>query len=198
MGRKIVYRLLTVQDAASYHSIRLECLKNHPNNFGDTFEEEQRINSSRFLSELSQEQNYSFWYGAFDDKQLVGIAGFIQEKRLKTKHRGNLIQVYTSPTHSNQGIGNTLIKLTIEKAFDHPEIEQILLSVVYTNERAISIYKRFGFVEYGLIEDYFKTGEVYSSQLFMTLKRNDRLRLYKSKKEQMFKEFAIKWSELYR
>jgi len=198
MGRKILYRLLTVQDAASYHSIRLECLKNYPNNFGDTYEEEQRISSSRFLSELSQKQNHSFWYGAFDDQQLVGIAGFIQEKRLKTRHRGSLVQVYTSPSHSNMGIGNSLIKLTIEKAFENPEIEQILLSVVYTNEKAISLYKRFGFAEYGLIEDYFKSGEVYSSQLFMTLKRYDRPGLYKSKKEQLFKEFATKWSELYR
>src|SRR5690242_18306876 len=132
MGRKIVYRLLTVPDAAGYHSIRLECLKNYPNNFGDTYEEEQRISSSRFLSELSQKQNHSFWYGAFDDQQMVGIAGFIQEKRLKTRHRGSLVQVYTSPSHSNMGIGNSLIKLTIEKAFENPEIEQILLSVVYT------------------------------------------------------------------
>ena len=129
---------------------------------------------------------------------MVGIAGFIQEKRLKTRHRGTLIQVYTSPSHSNLGIGSTLIKLTIERAFENPEIEQILLSVVYTNEKAVSIYKRLGFVDYGLIEDYFKTGEVYSSQLFMTLKSKDRPGLYQSGKEQMFKEFTIRLSKLYR
>ena len=76
---------------------------------------------------------------------MVGIAGFIQEKTLKTRHRGTLIQVYTSPSHSNLGIGSTLIKLTIERAFENPEIEQILLSVVNTNEKAVSIFKRLGF-----------------------------------------------------
>lgn len=197
MTNQISYRLLTVSDAEGYHHARLECLKNHPDSFGDTFEEELNIEVSRFIKELTEENNHSFWYGAFDANKLIGISGFIQQKRIKTKHRGDLVQVYVYPAFTNQGIGRRLVKLTIDKAFENVEIEQILLSVVHSNDKAITVYKKFGFIEYGFIENYFKKDGAYSSQLFMVLPRHDHKNLHRIQKEQTFNDFLLKLRSLY-
>lgn len=189
---QISYRLLTLEDAESYHSIRLECLKNYPENFGDSYEEELLISDSRFRQELTQQNNHSFWYGAFDAGKLIGISGFIQQKRMKTKHRGDLVQVYVNPGFANRGIGSRLIQLTIDKAFESASVEKILLSVVYSNDKAIALYKKFGFVQYGFIENYFKKNDTYSSQVFMALSRHVYSNLERVQKEQVFNEFLLK------
>ena len=192
MSDEVKYRLLAAEDAERYHSLRLECLRNNPGNFGDSLEEELEVKTSRFKAELNQEKGVSFWYGAFSAGRLIGISGFIQQRRTKARHRGDLIQVYTSPGFANRGIGSALVKLTVEKAFSKPEIEQILLSAVQSNEKAIALYKKLGFVEYGSIENYFKKDGVYSSQLFMALWKNEAARLHQIQKENAYKQFALR------
>jgi ribosomal protein S18 acetylase RimI-like enzyme len=195
---KIDYRLLTDVDAQNYHDLRIECLKNHPENFGDTLDEELEAKGRLFTTELMDRKTHSFWYGAFDVNKLVGISGFKQQKRTKTKHRGDLIQVYTSPEYLNRGIATNLLRLTIGKAFEDERIEQIVLSVVSSNERAISLYRKFGFVQYGFLKDYFKKDEVYSSQMFLVLSRGDHEKLDHFQKEKAFNDFAGKLSRLFK
>lgn len=86
-------------------------------------------------------------------------------------HRGNLVQVYVDPSFSGQGIGSRVIDATIAKAFDNILIDQVLLSVVRSNGHAIKLYEKFGFVQDGIIEYYFKGAHHSSSQLFMALTR---------------------------
>ena len=165
----ISYRLLTSQDYSLYRKIRLSCLKNFPDNFGTTYEEESDQEIKNFAS---PESNY-FIYGAFDDDELIGICAFFREQRLKTRHRGDIRQVYIDPAYSGLGIARALLKITIEKAFEEKEIEQITLSVVSENQKAVSLYKQFGFVQYGFIEDYFKKDDLSTSQIFMILTRKN-------------------------
>ena len=197
MSNHIVYRLLTIHDAERYHQIRLECLRNHPDHFGSTYEEEMDIETTRFIKELTEENNHSFWFGAFDAEKLVGIAGFVQQKRLKTRHRGELVQVYVHPSMTHKGIGKELLTLTIDQAFSNTEIEQIFLSVVESNNKAVALYKKFGFVECGFIENYFKKDGIYSSQVFMVLPKLDFKDFGNNWKERTFNEFLLKLRSLY-
>jgi ribosomal protein S18 acetylase RimI-like enzyme len=172
--KQIKFRLLKSADLESYRRIRLECLTNHPEFFGDTYKEEEiHTSTNKFYKVLSSNDSNSFLFGAFSGNILIGICGFIQEERIKTIHRGNLVQVYVEPSFSGRGIGNTLIKLTIAKAFENILIDQILLSVVYTNDKAVNLYKKLGFVQYGMIENYFKEAGNSWTQLFMTLTREN-------------------------
>jgi RimJ/RimL family protein N-acetyltransferase len=198
MINNIDYRLLTHCDAASYQGLRLECLRNHPENFGDTLEEALEADASLFSTGLKDRNSCSFWFGAFFENKLIGISGFRQQKRTKTKHRGDLIQVYTSPAYEGRGVATNLLRLTIDKAFQDERIEQIVLSVVYSNERAISLYGKFGFVQYGFLKDYFKKDRVYSSQLFMVVSRGDHEKLDRFQKEKAFHNFAAKLSGLFK
>lgn len=170
---QISFRLLHLADLESYRRIRLECLTTYPDLFGDSYEEELSGVSDKIHKALSAYDGASFLFGAFFDKILVGICGFLQEGRAKTNHRGNLVQVYVDPSFSGQGIGSKLLKLTIANAFDNRLIDQILLSVVLTNNNAVMLYKKLGFVQYGVIENYFKHGDRSWAQLFMVLTRKN-------------------------
>jgi len=168
---QIIYRLLNSTDRDSYSRIRLECLTNYPDYFGDSYEEEINTGQSKFEKTFLLGNDHSFLYGAFSQGILIGISGFIQQKRIKTGHRGDLVQVYVDPSFSGRGIGSRLIALTIAKAFDNIFIDQILLSVVLSNDKATRFYKKYGFVLYGVIKNYFKTADHSWTQIFMTLTR---------------------------
>lgn len=171
----INFRLLDSKDRESYRQIRLECLTNYPEFFGDTYEEEINAHTLRFDKALRSSDSVSFLMGAFSEDSLIGISGFIQDGRMKASHRGDLVQVYIDPSFSRHGIGSELVGLTIAKAFENKLIDQLLLSVVYTNEKAINLYKKYGFVPYGKLENYFKQGDNSWDQLFMVLTREDYL-----------------------
>jgi ribosomal protein S18 acetylase RimI-like enzyme len=168
---QIIFRLLNSTDRDSYRRIRLECLTNYPDYFGDSYEEEINADPSKFEKTFLLGKDHSFLYGAFSQGILVGISGFIQQKRSEAGHRGELVQVYVDPSFSGQGIGTRLIALTIAEAFDNIFIDQILLSVVLSNDHATRLYKKFGFVLYGVIKNYFKTADHSWTQIFMTLTR---------------------------
>lgn len=167
----ISFRQLGKDDALLYRKIRLECLKNFPDNFGSTFEEESRIERLKFEIFLSEENTDNFMFGAFDGENLIGICGFSREPRNKTRHRGEIVQMYVNPAFAGQNIGFDLLQRTIEKALANSEIEQIILSVVAENKGANKLYEKIGFVQYGFINNYFKEGEKYWNQRFMVLER---------------------------
>lgn len=167
----INFRLLDSKDRESYRQIRLECLTNYPEFFGDTYEEEINAPVLKFDKALRSNDRNSFLMGAYSDDSLIGICGFIQDGRMKTSHRGDLVQVYIDPSFSRHGIGSELLALTIAKVFENSFIDQILLSVVNTNEKAINLYKKYGFVQYAILENYFKTGNMRWAQVFMVLTR---------------------------
>ena len=169
---KINFRPLQFEDIECYRQVRLACLKNHPDHFGTIYEEESGTSPLKFETVLSTKNSNDFIFGAFDDKTLIGICGFVQQTRIKTSHLGEIVQMYVDPSYAGNGIGSQLLKLAVDKAFENKAIDQVLLSVVYSNEKAVSTYKKIGFVEYGKLENYFKQGERRWSQLFMTLRRN--------------------------
>jgi ribosomal protein S18 acetylase RimI-like enzyme len=169
---KIFFRQLITTDYDEYRRIRLDSLKQYPDNFGSTYEEEFNSQSSKLDNAIKGTGKGNFAMGAFTDYyKLVGICGLVRDLRLKTRHRGEIVQMYVDPSFAGQGIGKTLLRLTIEKAFHNTEIEQIVLNVVYTNDKAVKLYKQLGFIEYGRLENYFKTGTRYFTQLFLNLSR---------------------------
>jgi RimJ/RimL family protein N-acetyltransferase len=165
------YNILTAQHVAHYRKIRMECLKNYTKNFGTLYEDEVNAASLKFDSILANGHNTDFLYGAFDNETLIGICGYIQERRTKTKHIGEISQMYISPAYSGKGIATELLKLVTNKAFANSETEQIILAVTKSNMAAIKLYQKSGFVQYGVLENYMKHNNEYQSQVFMVLKR---------------------------
>ncbi len=172
---QVSYRQLTSEDVSDYRKVRAECLQNFPDNFGSTFEEENKLPELKFERCLRDKNSENFMFGAFSETELIGLCGFTREDRNKTKHRGEIVQMYVNHRFAGQGIGKQLLQHTINKAFENREIEQIVLSVVAENKNANNAYEKVGFVQYGLLSNYFKQGERYWNQRFMVLERQKNL-----------------------
>jgi ribosomal protein S18 acetylase RimI-like enzyme len=167
----IEYHKLIKKDKAQYRQVRLECLQNFPDNFGSTYEEESQKSELKFEQILDNEELDNFMLGAFHQETLIGICGFLRGDRLKTKHSGEIVQMYVKPDFAGQKIGKTLLEKTTQLAFQNPEIEQITLSLVANNTQALHTYDSLGFVEYGLVKNCFKQGESYWDLRLMILSR---------------------------
>jgi ribosomal protein S18 acetylase RimI-like enzyme len=167
---EIFNRQLLPSDYDEYKRVRLDCLKQYPDNFGTTYEEELNATRLKLDCAIKKPDQSNFAFGAFNSgHHLIGICGFVAETRSKTQHRGEIVQMFVDPSYAGKGIGKALLKLSIEKAFANTQIEQIILSAVSSNTSAISLYKKLGFVEYGRLDNYFKSGSKFTSQSFLYL-----------------------------
>lgn len=83
------------------------------------------------------------------NEKIVGYARCIGKKLSRYMHQADF-GICILQQYCGQGIGKDLIKYILEWS-DTVGIEKITLSVVETNMSAISLYKRFGFVQEGLL-----------------------------------------------
>lgn len=79
---------------------------------------------------------------------LVGLLHFENSSRKRLSHRGSL-HMSVRPESRRKGIGTALLQSLIAWAKEHPVIEKLTLAVFATNQPAISLYKKMGFVEEG-------------------------------------------------
>jgi ribosomal protein S18 acetylase RimI-like enzyme len=113
-------------------------------------------------------------FGAFaPDGNLIGIVGFIRGNREKTRHRGEVVQMYVDPKFGGQGIGSRLLRELINAAFKLKDMESLELTVVANNTSAVKLYEKLGFKVFGVQKNYFKAGDKYWNQMFMQLLRED-------------------------
>ncbi|UOQ44232.1 GNAT family N-acetyltransferase [Halobacillus salinarum] len=80
--------------------------------------------------------------------EVMAWAAFHSNDRKKLKHTG-AVAMMVGEQFRNKGIGKQLIEELLEWATHHILIEKVSLGVFSTNERAIALYKSFGFKEEG-------------------------------------------------
>ena len=171
---RISYRKLMPGDEASYRLLRLECLKNFPDKFGSGYEEEAKSSKLKFEEFIENQSGENFIFGAFaPDGNLIGIAGFRHGDRIKTRHRGEVVQMYVDPKFGGQAIGVNLLRELIGAAFNLKDMKSLELTVVAENSPAIKLYVKVGFKVFGIQKNYFKAGDKYWDQMFMQLLRED-------------------------
>lgn len=165
----IIYRKLQSQDTARYRQARLDSLKNFPDAYGSLHAEEAAMPKLKFEPILEQDSDEGFIVGAFCGDELVGIVGFLRDRRHKTRHRGDIVQVYVDPAYRGQGIGEQLLREVVDIAFRMDGIEQLHLGVVSENLSAIRLYEKMGFEAYGIYRNHFRDGSRYWHQQYMQL-----------------------------
>lgn len=82
------------------------------------------------------------------DSELVGILDFSVGHRQRIAHTGDFGVSIAKPFRED-GVGSHLLKSLLEWAKLHPKIEKVNLKVHATNERAMGLYRKLGFVEEG-------------------------------------------------
>ncbi|KAF0818069.1 MULTISPECIES: GNAT family N-acetyltransferase [unclassified Cytobacillus] len=101
------------------------------------------------------------------DQEVVGMLNFRRSKSKKVNHLG-YFGISIQKRHCNQGLGSKMMKLFLQWAEGEPGLEKICLEVFAFNERAIRLYKRFGFEEEGRKIKHIKRKDgTYADELLM-------------------------------
>lgn len=137
-------RLLTVEDAGDYRSIRLAALLRAPDAFGSVYEEDSLLPISSWEARL----NEAAVFGAYAGPRIAGLTRFAADAGPKERHKGRLLSMFVGPEFRRQGVGAALVQAVVD--FAAGRVEQLLLDVDQSNCAALALYNRFGFEAYGV------------------------------------------------
>ncbi|MDD2363510.1 MAG: GNAT family N-acetyltransferase [Eubacteriales bacterium] len=123
----------------------------------------------RFLESMQSSQR-SKYFLALDGADIVGNANIQSYARERMQHRAN-IALSVKMSHWEQGIGSALMRQMIGFARSL-EVELITLEVLSENKRAIALYKKFGFEQFGVLDRFYKLEGKYYAADYMKLDLN--------------------------
>lgn len=164
-------RQLKQEDAGEYWSIRLRALKECPESFGASYEEEKDKPLSSIaqkLKESCEPTDSGFFLGCFDEyNKLTGIVRLFREEREKLRHRATIVAMYVAPEARSKGVGKALIVEALNRAKEMKGLEQVYLGVVITNTEARKLYRSCGFEVYGVEKNSLKLCDKYLDEELM-------------------------------
>jgi ribosomal protein S18 acetylase RimI-like enzyme len=147
-------RRLTPADAAAYRALRLRALREHPEAFTSSYEEECERPPEQAEERLRH--GAAFW-GAFVDAQLVGMVGLDREQRVKNRHKATVVAMYVAPEFARRGAGHALMRSLVAHARE-TGLELLVLTVTHGNDEARNLYERVGFSSFGIEPNAIKVG----------------------------------------
>ncbi len=119
--------------------------------FSSSYEVEREWPLDKFANRLPKNpgSNESFTLGCFVEGNLVASLTFFRYDGPKLMHTGRMVAVHVASEQQGKGYGRAIVADALERARQVPGLSLIHLTATTTNERAISLYKSFGFEIYG-------------------------------------------------
>jgi ribosomal protein S18 acetylase RimI-like enzyme len=162
-------RRLAPADATAYRALRLRALREHPEAFRSSHEQEAARTDDWAARRLGADGD-TVMLGAFSNVTLlIGAVGLTLQDRPKVRHAGQLVGMYVAPEHARRGAGRALLAAGLEHARSLAHLELLLLAVTRSNQRARRMYRAAGFVEYGHEPRSLKVGNRYFDTTLMAL-----------------------------
>lgn len=145
----IQIRTLNDNDASIYREMRLRALREHPEAYATSFEEEQTRSIADLAQRLAPGPEH-FTLGAFDEDKLVGIVTLIRPvAKPKLRHRATISAMYVAPEARKQQLARKLLNEALKVA-DEWGVSDVALAVAVGNHAARNLYASVGFVSYGI------------------------------------------------
>jgi ribosomal protein S18 acetylase RimI-like enzyme len=144
-------RPLRVDDVDRYWPLRLRALREEPEAFGSSYEEQcdrDIADVARRLAEMTSGDGFAL--GAFVGETLAGIVSLGRETYRKGRHKAGIYQVYVAPEVRGRGYGRRLMEELLARARQIDGLGQLLLAVNAANVPARSLYAALGFEPYGM------------------------------------------------
>lgn len=142
----MIVRPLTEADALAFRIVRLEALRLHPDAYGSTLADWERMPNSAFVERIRS----GVVFGLFTDKGLEGLLAYEREKGGNTRHRASLYTIYVRKSLRGSAAADMLMEAAIAQA-RADKVVQLELLVSETNSRAQAFYRRHGFEPYAVI-----------------------------------------------
>ncbi|WP_447803555.1 N-acetyltransferase family protein [Pseudomonas serbica] len=156
---------LDASHALDYRTMTLEAYDRHPRAFTSSVRERATMPLSWWESRLTGKLDVVL--GAFDEGRLAGIAGLALEPREKARHKATLFGMYVSADVRQRGLGLQLVQAVLAEARTHQYLRLIKLTVTAGNDAAFNLYRRCGFVQFGLEPMAVRVGEEYFDKIHM-------------------------------
>lgn len=111
---------------------------------------------------------------AIEEKDTNNFIGYIQLKEINWINRNCYFGIIIGDKDSQgKGYGKEALKLVIDYAFNILNLLKVTLEVIEINERAINLYKSFGFVIEGKLKNHFFWNNEYHDVLIMSIFKNN-------------------------
>jgi ribosomal protein S18 acetylase RimI-like enzyme len=164
----VTIRRLGPADAAAYRELRLRGLREHPDAFTSSPEEEADKPLEATFAQLGADADAAV-YGAHAAGTLVGVVGVGRETRAKGRHKATVFGMYVAPEHARRGIGVALLRHAIDDARRRAGLRQLVLTVTHSNAAARTLYEKCGFRSFGIEPGAIRVGDDYFDKNHMIL-----------------------------
>jgi RimJ/RimL family protein N-acetyltransferase len=135
-------RPLTPEDDAAYRVLWAQAINEH----GSHFRTSPLDDAPAGIPTSYKDDSWTL--GAFDGERLIGIVSVERERGEKLRHKALLSRMFIHPDSAGSGLGTTLLRETLVFASAVPQLRQLWLTVLETNEPAQRLYAAAGFRSY--------------------------------------------------
>ena len=154
-------RILNGDDVEAYRTLRLRALREHPEAFGSSYEDEARMPVESVRASLQDGPPDTAFFGVFEGDQLVGMTGLIRNQREKHRHRALVAAVYVEPQARGKGYARALLDAALDHARVQEGLTDVVLAVTVGNMTARRLYINAGFAPYMVEPRYLKIGDTF-------------------------------------
>lgn len=162
-------RQLTNRDAQTFRALRIAALIDSPSAFGSSVEEVAGLPLSAFEQRLTGGGNNAH-FGSSMSGVLVGCVRVTRAGGAKERHRASIGSMFVARQARRRGLATLLLDAAIRHAGHWGGVVQVELAVTATNEPAVALYRRSGFVEYGRVPRALLVEGTYHDEILMVLK----------------------------
>jgi ribosomal protein S18 acetylase RimI-like enzyme/ketosteroid isomerase-like protein len=164
-------RVLGRADAARFRALRLAALRESPEAFGSTYEEDLLLTDDVVAARLEEATTAPrrVGLGAVDGDRLVGFVGCVQEAKLKSRHKAFVWGMYVEPAVRGRGVGRALLRELVARVGRWDGVSRVTLSVVERAGPARALYRSVGFTRFGREPDGMRQDGARDAVEYLTL-----------------------------
>ena len=166
LSRDVLVRPLAEPDFVAYRALRHAALRDSPAAFSASPEDEEAISDADMMARVVPPAP-SLSLGAFAGDDMAGAAAYIPNRAAKLRHKATMVAVYVAPQWRGTGTGRRLVEAIIDHARNQAVILQC--TVAAHNTPARDLYRKLGFIEYGLERHALLVGGRYYDEALLAI-----------------------------
>lgn len=147
----------------------LEFVNRVRNEYAEEYLHDSRIFTLKETKNWYHTSNPNFWMIILDSD----IVGYFRLSNYSEKNKYIYIGADIAPEYTGKGIAKEAYKKFIPYVFNTYNVNKLSLEVLATNERAINLYNKLGFVKEGVKREEFLKKENWVDSIIMSILKSE-------------------------